>query len=393
MLGAVSENAASGEEPRLPEDLCLQRARAPRLLVLTADFPPQHGGIQVLVHRLAAAMDGFETRVVALRTPGALSFDAHSGLHTRRAAALGRSNAAGVLSLNAVSLREAVRFRPQVTLSAHVVVSPAAAGIRRVLGAPVVQYAYANEIVGKPRLSAFAARSADVVIAISSYTAELIAATGARPADLRVIPPGVDAPVDTARLRSERPTILTVARLRDAYKGHDVLVDALAIVRERVPDVQWVVVGDGPRRGELEGLVRSRGLADCTSFLGAVADEERDSWLRRADVFAMPSRLPGGGIAGEGFGIVFLEAAAYGVPVVAGAVGGALDAVSDGESGLLVDPADAVAVATAITRLLLDGDLRKRLGEHAARWASEFLWPSIAARVQSVLLEQVGSGE
>ena len=97
-------------------------------------------------------------------------------------------------------------------------------------------------------------------------------------------------------------------------------------------------------------------------FLGAVSDAERDTWLRRADLLAMPSRLPGAGRAGEGFGIVYLEAGAYGKPVVAGNVGGALDAVRDGETGLLVDPADAHAVAEAIARLLLDPDLARRLG-------------------------------
>jgi phosphatidylinositol alpha-1,6-mannosyltransferase len=283
-----------------------------------------------------------------------------------------------------------MRFRPDVTLAAHVVAAPAAAAIRAALGARTVQYAHANEIAGKPRLSAFAARRADVVIAVSSYTAALVEATGAHPADMRLIPPGVDLPSDSSPLRAERPTVLTVSRLKDSYKGHDVLIAALARVRERVPDLEWVIVGDGPLRGELEARARAAGLGDRARFLGAVSDEERDAWLRRADVFAMPSRLPEGGLAGEGFGIVFLEASAYGKPVVAGSVGGALDAVADGESGLLVDPGDAEAVGEAITRLLLDEELRLGLGRAGAQRAQGFAWPVIAARVQDVLLEQVG---
>jgi phosphatidylinositol alpha-1,6-mannosyltransferase len=102
----------------------------------------------------------------------------------------------------------------------------------------------------------------------------------------------------------------------------------------------------------------------------------------------MPSRLPGAGRAGEGFGIVYLEAGAYGKPVVAGNVAGALDAVVDGENGLLVDPTDPAAVARAITRLLVDEELAGRLGAGGASRARSLAWPAIAERVQALLLEQ-----
>ena len=103
----------------------------------------------------------------------------------------------------------------------------------------------------------------------------------------------------------------------------------------------------------------------------------------------MPSRLPAGDFAGEGFGIVYLEAGAYGKPVVAGNVAGALDAVLDGETGLFVDPTDHVDVANAITRLLLDSELARRLGGAGAVHAGTFAWPVICERVEAVLLELV----
>jgi len=181
--------------------------------------------------------------------------------------------------------------------------------------------------------------------------------------------------------------MLTIARLEDRYKGHDLLVQSLGSIRERVPGVEWVVIGEGPLRPELEELARARGVADCIRFRGSVSDAERDSWLRRADVLAMPSRLPGGRLAGEGFGIVYLEAGAYGKPVVAGNVGGAIDAVSDGETGLLVDPTDAGAVGDAIVRLLLDPALARRLGAAGAERARRYAWPVIVERVQAVLSE------
>jgi phosphatidylinositol alpha-1,6-mannosyltransferase len=334
-------------------------------------------------------MSAFQTRVVTLDAEGARDFDATSGLAVRRVRAPARLGPGRNVALNAIAVREASAFRPQLTLSAHIVTSPAAAVIRRTLGARTVQYFYAKEIAHRPRLAAFAARRADAAISISSYTSSLLAAAGAASDALSLIPPGVDLPSDPSPQSWPRPTVLTISRLADRYKGHDVLVRALAAVRERVPDVEWVVVGDGPLRAELEALARSHGLADSVRFLGAASDEERDAWLRRADVLAMPSRLPGPGRAGEGFGIVYLEAGAFGKPVVAGNVAGAVDAVLEGESGLLVDPTDAAAVAEAIATLLLDEQLALRLGAGGASRAQSLAWPSIAAQVQQLLLEQL----
>jgi phosphatidylinositol alpha-1,6-mannosyltransferase len=362
-------------------------AAPPRLLVITPDFPPAPGGIQVLTHRLVAALEGFERRTVTLDSEGARQFDSASGLRVRRVRADRRLGAARNLVLNAASLTEALAFRPDVTLVSHIVASPAAAVIRAALGAPAVVYVHANEIVNKPRLCAFAARRSEVVISVSSYTSGLLASVGASPRRLELIPPGVDLPSDASTLPAGRPTLLTIARLEHRYKGHDVLLEALASIRARVGDVEWVVIGEGALRPELEARARAQGLAGSVRFLGAVSDEERNSWLRRADVVAMPSRLPGAGLAGEGFGMVYLEAAAYGKPVVAGNVAGALDAVSDGETGLLVDPTDAGAVAGAVARLLLEPELARRLGAAGAERARRYAWPVIAKRVEAVLLE------
>jgi phosphatidylinositol alpha-1,6-mannosyltransferase len=356
--------------------------------VLTPDFPPSRGGIQVLAHRLVAGMSAFETRVVTLDSDGARQFDATSGLCVRRVPAYARLGAARNLPLNATALLEAISFRPELTLSAHIVTSPAAAVVRRAVGAQTVQYFHAKEIADKPRIAAFAARQANAAISVSTYTTELLMAAGAPTGHLHLIPPGVDLPSDPRPQPAARPTILTIARLADRYKGHDVLVRALELVRDRVPGVEWVVIGDGPLRAELEALADSHGVAASVRFLGAVSDEERNLWLRRAHLLAMPSRLPGAGRAGEGFGIVYLEAGAYGKPVVAGNVAGALDAVVDGENGLLVDPTDPAAVARAITRLLVDEELAGRLGAGGASRARSLAWPAIAERVQALLLEQ-----
>jgi phosphatidylinositol alpha-1,6-mannosyltransferase len=187
--------------------------------------------------------------------------------------------------------------------------------------------------------------------------------------------------------RETRPTVVTVGVLAERYKGHDVLIRALPLVRAQVPDVQWVVIGDGPLRPALERLATAEGLDGHVRFLGALSDRERDRWLARSHVFAMPSRLPGGERAGEGFGIVYLEASARGLPVVAGGVAGALDAVVHGTTGLLVDPTDHVAVAGAIAGLLRDSGRAEALGRAGREYAARFAWPEIARRVEDVVLE------
>jgi phosphatidylinositol alpha-1,6-mannosyltransferase len=370
----------------------------PRLLILTPDYPPAPGGIQLVSERLAAGLGGFQTQVLTLSAPGAAEFDRTRAAAVRRvgAGALPLPHAARLATLNAAAVREALRFRPSLTLSMHIVLSPAAAAVKRALGVPFVQYFHAEEIGARPRLAAFAAQQAKGSIAVSGYTAGLLRAAGAMDASIRVVPNGVDVPaagadpvVPAAQAGEEpidRPTFVTVARIQERYKGHDVLVRALALVRAKVPRVQWALVGDGSLRAGIEALARSYGVADSIRFLGAVSDEERDLWLRRAQLLAMPSRLPSGGFAGEGFGIVYLEAGAHGKPVVAGNVGGALDAVLDGVTGLLVDPLDELAVAEAITTLLLDPELARRLGVNGRRRAEEHAWPLIVERLQAILL-------
>ncbi len=339
----------------------------------------------MLSHRLAAGIEGFETTVVTSSQPAGAQFDREARLDVRRIPAPPGPGAARNVVLDASALRVALQVRPSVMLSMHVAVSPAAAAVRRALGTPVAQYFHAEEIGARPKLAAFAVRHADEVIAVSRYTEGLIAATGAVPARMSLIPGGVDIPEDPAPLVADRPTFLTISRLGERYKGHDVMVRATALVLARVPDAQWVVIGDGPLRAGLQQLARSYGVADSIRFLGSVPDEERDAWLRRTNLLAMPSRLPAGRFAGEGFGIAFIEAGAYGKPVLAGNVAGALDAVIDGESGLLVDPDDPVAVADGITRLLLDPDLAARLGEGGRRRARSQAWPLVCERVEGVL--------
>lgn len=362
-----------------------------KVLVLTPDYPPAPGGIQLLVHRLVCNAPRLDPRVVTLESAGAESFDAADPIPVRRVRRHGRTHRTAVLGLNGVSIVEALRFRPEAVLSGHIVVSPAAWAIATLLRIPMVQYLHAKELGTKPGLARFAVRRAHATIAVSRHTEQLALDVGADPARVHRISPGVDVPdVAPTNRADRRPVIVTIARMEDRHKGHDVMVRSMALIRSKVPNVHWVVIGDGPLRPSVERLVAAHGLDDSVTFTGAVPDRERDDWLERARVFAMPSRLPGGRVGGEGFGIVYMEASARGLPVVGGNVGGALDAVVDEHTGLLVDPTDHVAVAEAITRLLIEPERAEALARSGRKRAEEMTWPHIADALESVMLPLAG---
>lgn len=363
-------------------------ATDPRVLIITPDYPPARGGIQVLMHRIAANLPRMRVDVVTLGNAEVPRLQARDGgVRVHRAPALPLPRPGLIAQLNVLGVAFALRARPAVVLSGHIVTAPAAATAGRLLGVPFVQYTYAEELAAKPRLARFALRHAAAVIAISRYTAQLARGLGASEQQLRLIPAGVDLPAAVQRTPAERPTLVTIARMQERYKGHDVVIRALPLVRAAIPDVEWVVIGEGPLRPALEAMVGAQGLSSNVRFLGAVSDQERDAWLSRAHAFAMPSRLPAGGFAGEGFGIVYLEANAHELPVLAGNAGGALDAVVDGETGLLVDAADHLAVAAAIVELLGNPRRAAAMGRAGALRARGFAWPRVAARVEQLLLE------
>jgi phosphatidylinositol alpha-1,6-mannosyltransferase len=357
-----------------------------RVLVVTPDFPPTFGGIQRLMQRLAEHLERLDVRVITLGGPEARGFDVQNQLDVRRAPSAGLvGHPRAIAVLNAHAFAEAARYKPNVVLSGHINVSPAALVIKRVFRTPYVQYVHGRELVIRPRLTRAGLGGARAIIAVSVYTRELAVRNGADPKGVHVIPPGVDLPTEEAPPRAERPTIVSVARLEQRYKGHDILIRALPLVRSRVPGARLLLIGGGPMQPVYENLARSLGLDGDVEFTGPVDDAERDRLLGSAHVFAMTSRLPRDG-GGEGFGIVYLEAAAHGLPAVAGDIAGARDAVVDGQTGMLVDPTDHVAVADALTALLRDRETGERLGKAAALRAQDYTWPKIARRVEDLLL-------
>jgi len=361
----------------------------PRVLVTTPDFPPAVGGIQRLIGELVANAGGWETLVVTLDHPDAASASARPTHRVTTARGLRRTTMA---RLNAASIRKGLAWRPDAVICGHIVTSPAALWLGRRLRVPTVQYAYAMELGHRPALARFALARSTATIVLSQHAAQVARTAGADPARLHVIPPGVDvatAAPDRAG-NNGPPTILTVARLADRYKGFDVMLRAMPLVRARVPGVRWVVIGEGPLRGELERTARAWSLHDSVVFAGHVSREELDGWFACAHVLAMPSRLPADG-GGEGYGLVYLEAAARGLPSVAGDRGAAAEAVVHGETGLLVDATDHVATAGALVELLTDAERASALGAAGRERARMLTWERMAASTEALVADLIAS--
>jgi len=360
-------------------------AEKPNALVLAPSFLPDMGGLEMLSFRLVQHAQRVSPFVVAPDTPGSTAFDAEHRLDIRRTPNEPPGGRRAMTRLAITATREAHRRRPDVVISMHLRSSYCAPLLARTPGVPFVQYVHARELVQRPRLARFLFQRAAATIAVSSYTAGLALACGAPAERLHTIPPGVDLQREIAPPRDGPPTIVTVARLDDEYKGHDVVLQAMRLVRDVVPDARWIVVGDGSLRAKLEREARTLGVAEAVEFRGSVTEAQRDEALDSADVFVMASRVPRDGAGGEGFGMVYLEASARGVPVIAGRAGGAVDAVDDGVTGYLVDPESPDEVADAVLRVLTDRDRALALGQAGVAWSKHFAWPVIVERVEEVV--------
>ena len=154
---------------------------------------------------------------------------------------------------------------------------------------PVVAYLYADEGPAQPQLARILFRAARTTIALSRYGRELAISLGAPSGRVTVIEPGVDPPAQPRTPRSDDPLIVTVSRLADRYKGHDVILDALPMIRERIPTARWIVVGDGPLRAQLEGDASALGVSARTFFVGSLSEDALAGWYQACDVLALPS--------------------------------------------------------------------------------------------------------
>ena len=235
-------------------------------------------------------------------------------------------------------------------------------------------------------------RGAAAIIANSRYTARELERIGVPQEKVRVVYPGVDVErfsrcQSAARIRSRYASpddvlLLTVGRLQ-RRKGHDLAIAAVASLGQEIPRLKYLIVGEGEERSRLEKLVDQHGLCERVVFAGAVDDDALPAYYAAADVFLHPNRVDGGDV--EGFGIVFLEAAAASKPVIGGGTGGVPEAVEQGVTGLLVTGTDVGELAEAVRVLARDPVRRREMGDAGrARVSRQFTWARAAAEVTAI---------
>ena len=358
-------------------------------LLATNDFPPKVGGIQTYLYELWRRLPPLETTVLTTPYDGVTDWDRSQAfrvartrqgflLPTRRMARrvddLAREVGADVVFLD--PMLPLGHVGPLVRAAPYVVVAH---------GAEVTVY---GRVPGSRELARRVLRGAAGVVAAGEYPASIASRVAGRPLPTLVIPPGVDptrfVPLDAKRRREirlrlgldpERPLVLGVSRLVPR-KGFDILLEAV----RGLEGVHVAIAGAGRDHARL--VRRARSLGGRAHILGRVADDVLPLLYGASDVFAMLCRDRWGGLEAEGYGIVFLEAAACGVPAVAGRSGGAHEAVIDGQTGYVVEPRDVSAVRSALDRMLRDDELRAQLGDAARRRAvTELSFDVLAARL------------
>jgi phosphatidylinositol alpha-1,6-mannosyltransferase len=365
----------------------------PRTLLVTNDYPPAVGGIQRTLEALVGQLPSDRISVFCPHRDGAAAFDDRAGYRVfrqperflwpgpdvrRRVERAAREVGAEVVLFGAVY--------PLAMLGPRLVAS----GLPYVTAAHGFEY-WLSVAPGTHAAMRYAtSKSARVAVMCSEFVARTVRTAVPRRVPVSVLYPGADVEafrpgLPTRDLRErhglgERPLIVCVSRLV-ARKGQDVLIRALDRIRGRVPDATLVIVGGGPYEDRLRALASATPPGSVV-FVGQVSEQDLPRYYALGDVFAMPCRTRLGGMEVEGWGNVFIEAAACGRPVVVGDSGGAREALVDGETGILVDGADVAAVASATADLLADPERARAMGEAGrARVVRDHTWPGTAGRL------------
>jgi phosphatidylinositol alpha-1,6-mannosyltransferase len=373
-----------------------------RILLVTNDFPPRPGGIQSYLEQFTgrlAATGEHQITVYApkwkgcddydraapyriVRHPGTLMLP-EPGVDRRMCRLIAEDGietvwfgAAAPLALLAARARDAGATRIMASTHGHEVGWSMLPGARSAL-----------RRIGD---------TTDLITFVSRYTRGRFASAFGPHSHMEHLAPGVDPsrfrpdPAARAELRTryglgERPTVVCISRLVPR-KGQDMLIKALPDIRRRVDGAALVIVGGGPYAESLQKLATQCGVDQDVTFTKGVPSAELPAHYAMADVFAMPCRTRGYGLDVEGLGIVFLEASATGIPVVAGSSGGAPETVQEGETGHVVNGRSVDGIATAVGNLLADPESARRMGKAGREWiAQEWTWAGHTARLSQLV--------
>lgn len=373
-------------------------------LVITELFLPTKGGTAVWFAEVYSRLGGKQIHIVTADVPGAAAVDSINPntvhrVRLERVPWLKPESLLMYLRLLAKALILAWQHRFDAVHAGRALPEGLVAwAVARIALLPCVIYAHGEELTtwgqgAKYKMMRFVLRHADRVIANSDYTRDVLVAMGVRPASITLINPGVDIeryqpglPHKDLRLSlgigDAQSLVLSVGRMQKR-KGFDNVLAALPALRAHGFDVHYALIGIGEQLEDLKDQARSLGLLGRTHFLGHVSPEDLPRWYNACDVFAMPNREVDGDT--EGFGMVFIEAGACGKPCIAGRAGGTGSAVIDGETGLRVDGTSIAEIADALSTLLSDSTLARRMGQAASlRARQQHSWQSVAEKTLSI---------
>lgn len=364
-----------------------------RHLLVTNDFPPKIGGIQNYLWELWRRLDPDSVVVHCTPHAGAVSFDAHQPFRIERSPE--------PVLLPHPLLPERIRQLADDASAELVLLDPAIplglVGPR--LGRPYGVVLHGAEVTipgrlpGSKQALRHVLNGASLVISAGRYALDEAERCAGRSLPAAVIPPGVDVerfrpadPHERSAIRArfdldERHLIVSCVTRLVPRKGMHTLVSAVSQLRRTHPELVLLIGGDGRQRGELSRLISETGAP--ARLLGRLSDDDLVELYQASDLMAMPCNSRWGGLEQEGFGIVFLEAAACGIPQIAGRSGGASEAVKHGVSGLIVDDPDEVdEVANALGELLGDAPRRARMGAAARdRMVEDFAYDVLARQL------------
>lgn len=378
-----------------------------KALLVSEVFPPQTGGSGRWLFELYRRMPAGSVAVAAGEYAGCGAFDQEQALPIERLpltfptwGCMSRQGAGLYWRALGRLVRMVRQQRPAAVHCGKILPEGWLAWMLRLrLGLPYVLFVHGEEMAvaaGSRELAWMTRRvlgGAQRLVVNSRNTARVLEQDWqVRPERISVLHPGVDtgrfcpAPRNAAvRQRlgwGERPVVLTVGRLQKR-KGHDMLIRALPAIRQRVPDVLYSIVGEGPERAELQRLIGELGLHDHMQLRGEPLDAELIECYQQCDLFVLPNRTVDGDF--EGFGMVLVEAQACGKPVIAGASGGTAETMSLGQTGEVVSCDEPDELARRIAESLCQPALLQERGSAARTWAVEqFDWDSLVDRAQEV---------
>ncbi|WP_405781434.1 glycosyltransferase family 4 protein [Streptomyces sp. NBC_00859] len=378
-----------------------------KTLIVTNDFPPRPGGIQAFLHNMALRLEPGRIVVYASTWKrGSEGAAATAAFDADQPFTVVRDRSTMLLPTPRVTARASGLLREHgctaVWFGAAAPLGLMAPALRRAGAERIVATTHGHEagwaqLPGARQLLRRIGRGTDTLTYLGEYTRSRIAGALTPEAAARMVqlPPGVDeetfhpgsggAQVRARLGLTDRPVVVCVSRLVPR-KGQDTLILAMPRILRQVPDAVLLIVGGGPYAGDLEKLAADTGVAGSVRFTGPVPWAELPAHFGAGDVFAMPCRTRRGGLDVEGLGIVYLEASATGLPVVAGDSGGAPDAVLDGETGWVVRGGSADDAADRIVTLLQDPGLRRRMGERGRAWVEEkWRWDLLAGKLRELL--------